>query len=352
MADNALMRGAYSTADINRGLGNVVRERGFIAPFATYGDNSTGFAWPEIIHGPASAINSLMTNPTPYLDQSPEEKRQTIGNAFEAAGTATLGSFAGSRPAGALAAGAGRVEKGAEALSEIPQAWPKLVEAYKSGGDTALTQAMADQLPSLGMRGQGDNVFRGYRGSISNDKPFGQWWASSDPEVAGLYAEAHKKNSALDRYLKGVNPELVDNERIIPSEFRFSNPLVVDAGGADWNRVPYNGRTLTTDGVMDSARTAGHDGVVIRNVIDDPGTTYYSGKPQDTIAAIKPGTVYSPLTGELLYANAKTGAAVPLATEAAKHQNALMQNPIRAYHGSPHDFDVYSLPGLLGYRPR
>lgn len=24
MADNALMRGAYSTADINRGLGNVV----------------------------------------------------------------------------------------------------------------------------------------------------------------------------------------------------------------------------------------------------------------------------------------------------------------------------------------
>jgi hypothetical protein len=68
--------------------------------------------------------------------------------------------------------------------------------------------------------------------------------------------------------------------------------------------------------------------------------TSVGGVPNYTM--YNPGTVYSATTGDLLYSNAKQGAAVPLALDAAERQ----PQGIRAYHGSPHDFDRFSLDAI------
>ena len=47
---------------------------------------------------------------------------------------------------------------------------------------------------------------------------------------------------------------------------KLENPLIVDAGGANWRDAQRRGRTSD---VIEEARAAGHDGVVIRNVKDN-----------------------------------------------------------------------------------
>ena len=82
---------------------------------------------------------------------------------------------------------------------------------------------------------------------------------------------------------------------ITPAEVRFQNPLIVDAGGREWDNIPFDGKRYTSDAFASLARRRGYDGLVLRNVQDDgPLATSY--------AAVKPGTVFSPLTGERLYA--------------------------------------------------
>jgi hypothetical protein len=59
-------------------------------------------------------------------------------------------------------------------------------------------------------------------------------------------------------------------------------------------------------------------------------------------APIKRGTTYSATTGDLLYANGKQSA-LPGTMIAEAGDNALSRPGIRAYHGSPHDFDKFDL---------
>ena len=86
-----------------------------------------------------------------------------------------------------------------------------------------------------------------------------------------------------------------------PSYLRMLNPLIVDAKGEPWMRIPYEGQTVTTDYLAISARNLGHDGVIIKNVDDDiyesdgEGTVYITmGKK----AQIKSATGNSGAFGE------------------------------------------------------
>jgi hypothetical protein len=106
------------------------------------------------------------------------------------------------------------------------------------------------------------------------------YWATDDPEVANTYAG-----------VRGVGPN------IAPADVQFQNPLVVDAKGEDWTRIPFGGRTKATDTLAELARTFGHDGLVIRNVRD----SVQGGPLATTFAALRPGTVTSPLTGAPIY---------------------------------------------------
>jgi hypothetical protein len=108
-------------------------------------------------------VHSLFTNPTPYLDQSPEEKQQTAGHAFEAAGSAALGGFAAPRPANALAANSARISRRSSGLSEadlleasgISPRMRRAVEVYRQmKGDwdhgAVMYPEIADELWALG----------------------------------------------------------------------------------------------------------------------------------------------------------------------------------------------------------
>lgn len=63
--------------------------------------------------------------------------------------------------------------------------------------------------------------------------------------------------------------------------------------------------------------------------------------------ALKPGTVRSATTGEVLFSNPENAASVPLATQLA-HQEHQMPGII-AYHGSPHETELDRLLNLYGY---
>lgn len=219
-----------------------------------------------------------------------------------------------------------------------------LTEGYQSGNpqsaEDAFNVAGAAMVGGLAApRGKAvtpkEQPLVGYRGSSYGGAPAPNnptYWASSSPDLAADYA-AHTAGRS--------------GPSVTPSEFRFSNPLMIDAQGASWQRVPYEGGTMTTDNVARRARLAGNDGVVFQNVVDEANGNV---TPQTTIAALQPGTVYSPLTGELLYANGgRPGAAVGAAANAAAEKQG-----IRAYHGSPHDselmkiLDKYGLSGIIG----
>lgn len=80
---------------------------------------------------------------------------------------------------------------------------------------------------------------------------------SADPQVASTYA--------LDLDAGRAGDEPVVNAVYL----RMENPLVVDAEGAPWMRIPFEGKSTTTDALADVAKRRGHDGVIIRNLEDN-----------------------------------------------------------------------------------
>ena len=164
----------------------------------------------------------------------------------------------------------------------------------------------------------------GYRGAPDTQSAFRgpAVWASSDRGVANTYAT------------------LADEApHVSPVEMRFKNPQVVDAQGASYRDVPYDGRTLGTDQIARLARNEGHDGVVFNNIRDN---ITGSGDPATSYAALQPGTVYSPLTGELLYANGgRQGAAIGAAVNTAGERSALdMSHAARMQRARDMGFDT------------
>lgn len=167
----------------------------------------------------------------------------------------------------------------------------------------------------------------GYRGSAYGGKSQSPtYWASSSPETAADYARAQAAYAP-----DGAN---ITGQSVTPAEFRFNNPLRVDAEGQRWSDVPFRGKPASTENIARMARRDGHDGLIVSNVTDG---YYGGGSPQTTIAALQPGTVYSPFTGELLYANGgKQGAMTGAAVSAAGERPAT----VRAYRGSNNEFDI------------
>ena len=252
-----------------------------------------------LIIDPVRGFVNELYNPTRYVDRTDEEKRLTVENSFNTAGAAMMGGIAAPKPRNVVGSAGGDL-KGA-ALGAVPES--PGIRAYRGQYDAS--------------------------GVVNRD---GMVWASSSPKVADEYALTQAAVNASGEfrpeYSAGLSP------RVTPLDFRFNNPLVVDNPQTKrWDSIKFEGSELTTDELAKLARGVGHDGLMIKNITDS--TPYVS----DTVAALRPGTVYSPLTGDLLYANGgRPGAA------AGASLNALTDTPgIRAYHGSPHDFDRFDL---------
>lgn len=125
-----------------------------------------------------------------------------------------------------------------------------------------------------------------YRGSMHAElPPNGPVWGSSNPNVASSYADL----------------SLSDTASMMPLEFRFKNPMTINAAGSTSTHVPFRGSVATTDEIARHALENGHDGVMFKRLRDTSDGA--NGPLQTTYAALKPGTTYSQLTGEMLYAN-------------------------------------------------
>jgi len=172
----------------------------------------------------------------------------------------------------------------------------------------------------------GPKTLQGFSGSETNQHFTGGFtrgpWASPSTDVANTYASTANGRRG----------------NIAPMEFRFKNPVTIDAADNLWRNVPVaDGVKATTNELSNYAMNAGHDGIVFKNVRDNLS---FGGEPSDVYHALQRGTVYSPLTGDLLYANGgRQGAATGAAVNALADQPKDVR-PVRAYRGSNNEFNI------------
>lgn len=101
----------------------------------------------------------------------------------------------------------------------------------------------------------GDGIFMDVRDRYGAQDGVGAFWFAKDRATASTYADDRR---AFDYQ----NAE----SAVIPAYLKLENPLVIDGGGKPWREAQSRGKS--TD-VIEQAKAAGHDGVIIRNVRDD-----------------------------------------------------------------------------------
>lgn len=160
---------------------------------------------------------------------------------------------------------------------------------------------------------------RAYRGAASEtiapstmENP-GTVWSSTSPDVANFYAERAAGYADNDGLVMPLN---------IRGKLKTEGPWF---GTQQWSPE--------WQAKIDAAVADGYDGVRFRNVSDT-----VDGVTSDWIATARPETMYSATTGEKLYSNSKDAALPGLLANALEQPQG-----IRAYHGSPHDFDRFDL---------
>lgn len=98
-------------------------------------------------------------------------------------------------------------------------------------------------------------VFMSLNDRYGAQEGVGVFWFARDKSTASSYADDRR---AFD--YQNAEP------RVIPAYLKLENPLVVDGGGKQWREAQALGKT--TD-VIEKAKAEGHDGVIIRNVLDN-----------------------------------------------------------------------------------
>ena len=101
-----------------------------------------------------------------------------------------------------------------------------------------------------------------YRGSVGDEGPSGsRGWFTTSPEAASMFS------------VKGSDIGDPGGAVVTPAYLSLKNPLIIDAAGADWDRVPFGDPRdklfQTTDQIAAFAREEKYDGVIIRNVNED-----------------------------------------------------------------------------------
>jgi hypothetical protein len=240
------------------------------------------------------------------LDQA-QGRLDEDGNPITTRGLDAI-NVAGIAPLGGIAAGGGKALAAGLAANRAEAAAPLAMEAMQ---------------PVRAYRGMQMDRQQGAK----SDTMFG----SSDPEVAASYANQVEDPRFGSSFESGA---------MMPLDMNFNNPMRVDAGGNYWSEIPYNGDFASTDQLVSKARALGHDGLIVDNVKD---ALTRGSEPATTYAAIGRGTVRSPLTGETLFSNPDEAVPLSLGLNALDQQ---APKGIKAYHGSPHDFDKFSLDAI------
>jgi len=142
----------------------------------------------------------------------------------------------------------------------------------------AAAATAGEQQPVRAYRGVSRDQFAG-----AADQPV---WLSSSPDVASSYAGSYPFDPSPSVY---------------PADLEFRNPMTFDAQGGGWGELNVGGKYMDSDELAALARSRGHDGLIMKNVVDGPDGV---GVPQaTTYAALRRNTVRSPLTGETLFSD-------------------------------------------------
>jgi hypothetical protein len=161
-------------------------------------------------------------------------------------------------------------------------------EAPVGGTPEALARAKADGFDvdtplyhgTPDSRGVWSDGFKTPKEKYGANDPERVYFFSEDRHTASTYADDKR---AFD--YQNAEPET------IPVYLRMKNPKVIE-----WNGRPFRGREKDGSGYairdyIDQARTEGHDGVIIKNVID---TYDGKGKPTNIRAVFDPSNIRSP----------------------------------------------------------
>lgn len=111
------------------------------------------------------------------------------------------------------------------------------------------------------------------RGGISSNTVQTSFF-TSDSDVARTYSE--------DDYAGAKGEKPVVQQVYL----KMDNPLVVNANGDEWMRIEFEGNRYTTDELARKAKSMGHDGLIIENVIDNVSDE-----------ELPPATIYATLGG-------------------------------------------------------
>lgn len=170
-----------------------------------------------------------------------------------------------------------------------------------------------------------DGVFRSTKNRLGfTQNPEGVFWFASSRRVAETYADDRR---AFDYQ----NAEA----GVIAAYIKLENPLVVDAGGQMWRDAQQRGKTSD---VIEEAKAAGHDGVIIRNVRDDYSsidkprkgeatTTYTVFRPEQIKSATDNVGTFDPANPDIRYSRSAvsnlSNRATDLLNEAFSHPGKL-----------------------------
>jgi hypothetical protein len=130
------------------------------------------------------------------------------------------------------------------------------------------------------------------------------FWATDNPEAASDFAEWAARGG--------------DGQRVVPVDLSFSNPKIYKEyseiedlinAHTKFKRPGMLDEIVNYDAARQELIDQGYDGIVLsKTSVDSPSR----GQRINQYVAIKPGTVYNALTGELMYSNPSTASVLSL----------------------------------------
>jgi hypothetical protein len=267
-------------------------ERGTVLPLGTYEDGTTSFAWPGLIAAPFEG----MANFGRYGYDSPEAIADNARSAFDVAGGAMTGGLgvglAGGMADNALGSAGAKITGNALERSNVrpPSGpWPE-------------TATFDDRLGAVRQTFENPNEL--YRLPLPWNK------AAREDRLPYNHSDLIDGKEATTKEVQIRDLLSFQNNAVRDDVRALTNPDI-RAGAGEPTVVRYKGNDQIVDGHhrLLADLLNGNDAATVRYI-------------------------------DTLLANGPTGSSVPLALNALERSQP---QGIRAYHGSPHDFDRFSL---------
>lgn len=120
----------------------------------------------------------------------------------------------------------------------------------------------------------------------------------------GLFFFTDSKKLASD-YSK--NPETLKRGNVMQTYLDMQRPYEFDAKGENWGRLNVDGTTMSLDELAQEARSAGHDGLIVKNVVDGlhdrdvKATTYVVFEPTQIKSATGNSGAFDPTNPDISF---------------------------------------------------